>query len=374
MLNRSKARAIILFLSDIAALYFSLFLTLVLRYGWPKLVEQWILHLRPFSIVFALWLLIFYINGLYDPKKFKTANEFKSFFYTGLFTSAFLAAVFFYLIPYFGITPKTNLFILIIIFGLIDYWARKLLNQLFISKGFQTKLMLVGADKTTKELAEALGKIPQLGYQITLWLKEEPADKNPEQLKKIIKEKEIDAIILPAGFSAKDGKSSAKNSKLIYQLATAGIAVINLRGLYESALQKIPLAEIEENWIMEKVESGQKFIDIFKRIEDLAIAAAALVIILPVFAFLLPMMALISGFPLFYKQKRMGKNEKEFFIYKLRTMLLDAEAKGPQWSSGENDERITPLGNFLRKTHLDEIPQLYNILKGELSFVGPRPE
>ena len=369
MPNESKSRAIILFLSDIAVLYFSLFLTLALRYGWPKLAEQWILHWQPFSIVFGLWIIIFYINGLYDQKKFRTKDEFKRFFYAGLIAGASLAALFFYFIPYFGITPKTNLFILIVIFGLTDYRTRKLLNRLFISKGFQTKLALVSDDKTTKELAEFLEKTPQLGYQITLWLKQGLSDKNAEQLKKIIKDNEIDAVVAPAGF-----KNNGKNSKLIYRLAASGITVINLRALYESTLQKIPLAELEESWIMENSASGQKFIDIFKRIEDLAIVASTLIIALPVFILLIPFMALISGFPLFYKQKRVGKNEKDFWLYKLRTMRLDAEAEGPKWSSGENDKRIAPFGNFLRKTHLDEIPQLYNILKGELSFVGPRPE
>lgn len=368
MPNGSKSRAVILFLNDIAVLYFSLFLTLIFRYGWP-LAEQWSGHWQPFSIVFALWLIIFYINGLYDPKKFRTTADFRRLFYSGLIASASLTALFFYLIPYFGITPKTNLFIFILIFGAFDYWARKSLNRLFISKGFQTKLMLIGADNTTKKLVEAMAKIPQLGYQITLWLKQGLADKNAEQIKKMIEEKEIDAVVTPGGF-----KNNVEDSKLIYRLAASGIAVINLRGLYESAFQKIPLTEIEENWIMENTGNGQRFIDIFKRLEDLTIAAGALIITIPLFGLLLPVIALISGFPLFYKQKRVGKNEKEFFIYKLRTMRLDAEVEGPRWSSGKNDERLTPLGSFLRKTHLDEIPQLYNILKGELSFVGPRPE
>ncbi|MBI2591123.1 MAG: exopolysaccharide biosynthesis polyprenyl glycosylphosphotransferase [Candidatus Brennerbacteria bacterium] len=369
MLSQSKIRSLILFLGDAAVLYFSLFLTLILRYGWFRLGEQWAGHWRPFSIIFGLWIIIFYINGLYDPKKLKIGSGFGGFYSAGLITGTSLAALFFYLIPYFGITPKTNLFILIFIFGLLDYWARKFLNKLFISKGFQTKLLFTGSDTTTAELIGILAKNPQLGYQTKLWLKTGLKNKNVDEVKKIIKDEEIDSIIL-----SPEIQNNPENAKLIYRLISSGTSVTGLNALYESALQKIPLAIMEENWLMETAAGKQKFIDIIKRMEDLTIAAIALAVALPVSIFLLPVIALISGFPIFYKQKRMGKNEKEFWIYKLRTMRLNAEAEGPQWSSGKNDERIAPLGGFLRKTHIDEIPQLYNILKGELSFVGPRPE
>ena len=76
----------------------------------------------------------------------------------------------------------------------------------------------------------------------------------------------------------------------------------------------------------------------------------------------------------FFSQKRVGKNGTEFIIYKFRTMRIDAEKDGPQWANYQNDDRATWLGKILRRSHLDELPQLYNIIKGELSFVGPRPE
>ena len=75
-----------------------------------------------------------------------------------------------------------------------------------------------------------------------------------------------------------------------------------------------------------------------------------------------------------FKQKRVGKNGEEFTIYKFRTMKIDAEKNGPQWANYFNDNRATKIGKFLRTTHLDELPQLVNIIKGELSFIGPRPE
>ncbi|MFA4827508.1 MAG: sugar transferase, partial [Candidatus Shapirobacteria bacterium] len=96
-------------------------------------------------------------------------------------------------------------------------------------------------------------------------------------------------------------------------------------------------------------------------------------VILPISLIIFLLIKLTSKGPAIYKQIRTGKKENEFILYKFRTMYLDAEKHGPQWSR-ENDARITPVGKILRYTHLDELPQLINIIKGDISFVGPRPE
>ena len=112
----------------------------------------------------------------------------------------------------------------------------------------------------------------------------------------------------------------------------------------------------------------------FKRFSDIVLSLFGLLISLPVFIIFGTMIKLSSRGPVVYRQNRVGLNGKVFEIYKLRTMRLDAEkTTGAVWAS-ENDPRITKLGRILRKTHLDEIPQLLNVLKGEMSIVGPRPE
>lgn len=110
-----------------------------------------------------------------------------------------------------------------------------------------------------------------------------------------------------------------------------------------------------------------------KRMLDLSVSLVVLIVLLPLFLMLAIAVKLTSKGPVFFKQIRIGRHGKPFFIYKIRSMYTDAEAAGPALSS-QNDKRITPTGKILRKYRLDELPQFYNVLKGDMSLVGPRPE
>ena len=110
-----------------------------------------------------------------------------------------------------------------------------------------------------------------------------------------------------------------------------------------------------------------------KRLLDVLFSVFASVLLLPVFIFLAVIIKTSTKGPVIYKQERIGRFGKPFYIYKLRSMVADAENGTPELSV-DNDERVTKIGRFLRKTHLDEIPQFYNVIKGEMSLVGPRPE
>lgn len=119
--------------------------------------------------------------------------------------------------------------------------------------------------------------------------------------------------------------------------------------------------------------AGGYFFETVKRVFDFVIAACALLVLAIPMAFVGIIICLESNGPVFYAQTRVGKNGKLFKLYKFRSMVADAEENGIRWAS-DDDSRITPVGKFLRKTRLDEIPQFFNILKGEMSLVGPRPE
>ena len=122
------------------------------------------------------------------------------------------------------------------------------------------------------------------------------------------------------------------------------------------------------------VRFARKSFDKFKRASDFFLSVAGLTITSPLLIFVAILIKLNSKGPVLYKQNRVGKNEQIFQIYKLRTMRVDAEKyTGVVWAK-ENDPRITPIGRILRKVHIDEIPQLFNVIKGEMSIVGPRPE
>lgn len=113
---------------------------------------------------------------------------------------------------------------------------------------------------------------------------------------------------------------------------------------------------------------------VLKRIVDIAFSVLGLILLSPVMVLISLAVKLTSLGPMFYIQERVGRFGKVFKIYKFRTMVVDAEMTGPVWAARERDPRLTSIGSFLRRTHLDELPQLLNVLRGEMSLVGPRPE
>ncbi|MEH7350281.1 sugar transferase [Gottfriedia acidiceleris] len=134
--------------------------------------------------------------------------------------------------------------------------------------------------------------------------------------------------------------------------------------------------KVESRYSIQQLESLKKksiFYSFIKRTLDIVFASLAFVISLPFVLFFIALIKIDSPGPALFIQERVGLNGKIFNIYKLRTMRMDAEINGPQWASTD-DPRITKLGHFLRKTRIDELPQFVNVLRGDMSLVGPRPE
>jgi len=364
----SKLKQLILLTGDIVVLYTALIITLWIRYGnlfYSKLIET---HLEPFTIIFIFWLLVFYIAGLYDLKFLKNDLGFeKSFWYTIIFNTG-LAALFFYFIPFFGITPKTNLLIFLFVFSGLGYLWRQSYNGLLNKAGATNKILMVGLNKSTEELAEHIQNNPQLGYEIKFWMKEGLTDKEFDHLAQIIVANKINTVVVPAHL-----KKDTKAAGLIYKTLTLGVEVMELATLYELIFQKVPLAELEEVWFLENLTKKHKIYEMISDPLERVLAFLLGILLLPLLIMVALLIKLTSPGSAFFSQKRLGKNGTEFIMYKFRTMRSDAEKNGPQWAS-RHDKRTTWFGKILRKSHLDELPQIYNIIKGELSFVGPRPE
>ena len=157
------------------------------------------------------------------------------------------------------------------------------------------------------------------------------------------------------------------------RLLAKHVEISTLAEFYEELLGCIPLSEIKEEWFIQEIKSDKSFYESVKRIIDVTLALCAMIIFSPLFLIFFIIIPLTSYGPAIYKQKRVGRDDKEFIVYKFRSMQKNAEKDGAVWAQS-NDLRTTKIGNFLRKTHFDELPQLFNILKGEMSFVGPRPE
>ena len=369
MNSLSKLKQVSLILGDIAILYLTLILTLWLRYDnlfYSKLINT---HIEPFTIIFGIWLIVFYIAGLYDLQALKNNFEFEKKFWYALGINLVIAALFFYSLPFWGITPRANLGIFFLIFGGINYLWRRIYNTLLSKTEPANRALLIGSNKTAEEIAGYLEKNPQLGYQISYWMKEGLKDKEFEHLAQIIVSNKINTLVIPAHL-----KKDSESAKLIYKTLILGIEVIDLSSLYELIFLKVPLAELEEVWFLENLVKKHKVYELINSPLEFLIALILTVLLLPLMMLIAIIIKATSKGSAFFTQTRIGKSGEKFTMWKFRTMRADAEKDGPQWANYHEDDRATWFGNLLRKSHLDELPQLYNILCGELSFVGPRPE
>ena len=173
MRQKINLRSAILIIGDIFALYIALFITLILRYGGEFYIEFLELHFLPFTIVFAMWILIFRISGLYNLRGLRNSVEFLKVLGSAIFTGGIIAIAFFYLAPWFIITPKTNLFIFIGVFAVLEIFWRRAINQRLASAEALYNIVLVGSGTTAEKIHEHITSNPALGYSIKQWLKED---------------------------------------------------------------------------------------------------------------------------------------------------------------------------------------------------------
>ncbi len=376
-----KTKKFILLGGDLLILYFSLYLTLLLRYGPPIKVSLWEKHFFPFTVIYFFWLTVFYIIGLYDPNIQKNALPFYSLLGKALFLNSIVAVAFFYFVPDPGISPKRVLFINLIVFAVLFYFWRKLYNKILSSQAVTNNILIIGANDQVLEIVKTINQNPQLGYQIKVIINNENKDFSRWNKKikiindwnfnlpQIIKQEKIQTIV-----TVRQLPPHEKITRQLYQCLNLKVSFLNLPQFYEQLTGKIPINLINEIWFLENLKESEKnFYEFFKRISDIILAIVALIISLPFLPILAILIKLDSPGPVFFTQIRTGRGGKNFLAIKLRTMVKDAEKHGAEWAK-ENDPRITRLGKFLRKTRIDEIPQLFNIIRGEMSFVGPRPE
>lgn len=164
-------------------------------------------------------------------------------------------------------------------------------------------------------------------------------------------------------------------SAMLRRLRYSGMAISSVTEACEEVHQAIPLELINHEWLLQACgQPGHFYVSKLKRLMDVVIACSLGLFALPMFVVAWVLVRLTSRGPGLYSQVRVGRFGETFLVHKLRTMRIDAEASGPQWSKVGGDSRVTFVGRFLRKFRIDEIPQLWNILRGEMSFVGPRPE
>jgi len=377
---------IILFLGDVVVIYSSLLLTLALRYGDFSFLPgpQTKVFLFHFSFISVFWILVLYLLDFYQIPPLKKVFDFFRNLLIFVFLAGSLGTLYFYLRPDVLIAPKIILFLHVVFSALFIYLWRYLFSLILRHQNFREKIIVIGFRPGLEELADE-AVLNRLGYRVLAFFSPDPvflkklssfeslakhgvvSDIN--KLKEIIEKEKAELVVFP--------RFLAQNEQIIEQIflnLPLNLNYVSFADFYENISSKVAIDAVNEAWFLENLSRAEKKAEqTVKRIFDIIFSFIGFLI----FLFLLPFIALLikidSSGPIFYNQKRVGKNGQIFIIHKLRTMEEKAEKDGPQWAK-PNDPRITRVGRVLRKTYLDEFPQFYNILRGDISFVGPRPE
>ena len=360
----AKRKSAIVFVGDICIFFVSLALTIYARYGNSLFAKNFAINIGPFRLLLILWLFVFYATDLYSYTSWRNTSQNLRKFIIALLLNFFLSISIFYVFGnFFELTPKITLVIFSILFGILDLAWRFVIAQILSSKNNNKVIAIFSSTSPlSQEIIIHSKKHPQLGHNVE-------SHATIESMRASISKHKGNIVILVDNSYAKDGNVT----KALYELLAQHIEITTLTDFYENLMGRVPLSEIKEEWFIQKIKADKSFYETGKRIFDVCFAIFAIVLFSPLFILFFILIPLTSKGPAIYKQKRIGRDGKIFTLYKFRSMQKNAEKDGAVWAQ-EHDLRITKIGNFLRKSHLDELPQLFNILKGDISFVGPRPE
>lgn len=292
-----------------------------------------------------------------------------------------------YLIVYFSSPPESlpRIGVAGFVFTavLLTLGWRLIYIRVLTSPQFMRRVLLFGGGKSGSVLLRSFNQLDPKPFYLIGIIDDDPQKAGEEiegypvlgngnKLLKIIREEQISDIIV-----AITGEIQGRSFQALLDAQEMGVDIVRMPVAYEDLNHRVPIRILEADWILRSFvdETGVSGVyHIGKRMIDILgglIGVAFLVVLLP---FVGLATILDSGWPIFYLQTRLGRSGKPYKIIKFRTMRKDAERDGePQWAS-ENDERITKVGRILRKTHIDEVPQFLNVLRGEMSLVGPRSE
>lgn len=348
--------------------------------GWIPYANP-VSFLIPLVVIYIYWLIIFSFTGMYQYWFVRSRfDEFASVV-KSVSIGCFILFFLIFIDDTINNAPIISRFLILI------YWVLTILmvgGGRIIIRGFQRNLLqkgiglrntiIVGEGEKAFALFDMISKYPQLGYKITGFVS---LSKNPdvkflgsiESISDTIKQNQTSEVLI-----ALEPGEKEKLVDVIKFCTGNDVHLMIMPDMYEivsgmartNQIYGVPLIEV----MPEIMPAGSK---LFKRIFDIFLSLFLLILYSPILIIAMILIKLNSKGPVFYKQERVGRNEKPYIMYKFRSMVQNAEEYGPEWA-GEQDPRITTVGKILRKMYIDEIPQLVNVLKNEMSIVGPRPE
>ncbi|MDQ5882829.1 MAG: Bac transf protein [Patescibacteria group bacterium] len=333
----NSVKICLLVIGDLVVFYLSLFLSIFIRYQFQFDFVTFQTASFYFLPVFCFWLLIFFIGRLYELSQTRNSREFYERVVRLFIANLIVAFLYFYLVTPTLYRPKLVLVMTVLFSFLLFLFWRAVANEIIKLKTI--KVYFDSSHPLVFEVKELINSAPQLGYQVS-------------------------EVKTEANF-------------LIVERLTEGAEIkkqILLRDFYEKLTGRVSLELLSPEWFenllhLKNWESYEER----KRILDFLGGIFLFFISLPLWPLIALFIKIDSPGPVIYRSVRIGKNHQPFLIYKFRTMVKDAAQLGPNWTL-KNDPRITRIGKLLRLSHLDELPQVLNIIKGDVSFVGPRPE
>jgi len=335
-----------------------------------------------FLVVAAVLQTCLYYADLYNVRTLADPRELFVRLVQALAIGSFLLAAIYYALPTLiigrGVIVIAALFLVVLIPG----W-RLLFEWLSRNMRPRERLLLVGTSVATVDLArELFERRHELGVEIVGFVDPDPAQIgapviNPgvigtiEDIPSIVRARGVDRVVV----SLADSRGKLPVDKLL-EMKLDGVTFDHLASIYEQYTGKIAVENLRPSWlIFSPGFKKSRLLSLAKRLVDVVVAGLGFVLTLPLMALVGGAIRLTSSGPVLYHQRRVGLQGRIFILHKFRSMREDAEtATGPVWAAKGGDTRVTPLGKLLRRTRLDELPQLWNVLRGDMSFVGPRPE
>ena len=357
-----------MFFGDIFFFILSLWLSLYVRFAEMPDLVRFETHFVPFSVLFIVWILVYFIAGLYENRTLILKSKLPNIIWSAQVVNSIFAVAFFYLIPFFGITPKTILFIYLAISFVAILWWR-LYGIDLLGRRERQAAVLIGSGDEMEELLSEVNLNSKYGLKFVSSIDVQQMEGIDIQNDVITPIYENDVKIIAIDFSHKNVVSLLPH---LYNLIFSRIRFIDSHRIYEDIFGRIPLSLVTYSWFLENISASPKFTyDFLKRVMDITIALPLFIISLVVYPFVYIALKFEDGGEIFSRQSRVGQNNQVIELVKFRTMSFNDQG---DWKEKGKENKVTKVGAFLRKTRLDEFPQLWNVLKSDISLIGPRPE
>lgn len=366
MAIKNRQEPFLLFLGDLCAFLLGLDIALYIRFRDQINWDFFLTHLLPFSFIFAISTLVFLVAGLYEKHTSKLQSRVPTTLLYAQIANALLSTSFFYLLPFFGITPRTTLFLYLVISTILLFLWRIYGSRIF-ALGEKERLILIGDRNEINEIAEEIKSNDRYGVVLEKAIDIERV--NSEEVATIMKQAGTEKNLVIVADSSHPTVSTVLARHYDYILSY--VEFLDIHQVYEQIFDRVPLTAVNYSLLSEANSAGAVLYDGVKRLLDIVVSVILLILTLPLFPLVAIFIKLDSKGPIMIVQRRVGKRGRPIDMYKFRTMTASDDGA---WLHENKDNHVTKVGYILRKSRIDELPQLVNVIKGDISLIGPRPD